>query len=171
MSDSHPLRHASVAFLLAQVGAAAARQFSKALEPLQLAPSDAGIMRLLARSPGVSQQELAKRLDMHASRLVGVIDALEKRGLLHRKPNEADRRVYSLHLSPAGQQALAAIAEVARSHNESVCSALGETERDQLRATLEKIAAHMGLQTGVHPGYRDLGEKKVPAKEQQPDSQ
>jgi DNA-binding MarR family transcriptional regulator len=157
MSDYLSGRHVSVAFLLTQVGSGAAKKFAKALEPLQFAPSDAGILRLLVRSPGISQRELATRLDMHASRLVGVIDGLEKRGLVTREANAEDRRVYSLHLSAAGHEALAAIGAVARAHNEEICSGLTDAERAQLGAVLLKVADRLGLQQGIHPGYSDLG--------------
>ena len=153
-------KHGPVSFLLAQVGAIAARQFANALEPLKFAPSDAGILRLLSRSPGMSQQELAKKLEMHASRLVGVIDALEQRGLVAREPNPEDRRLYALHLTDAGTEALAAIGVVARKHNEAICAGLNEMEREQLPAILEKIAAAQHLTAGVHPGYRDMGERR-----------
>ncbi len=160
MSESRLGKHAPVAFLLAQAGAGAARQFAQVLEPLKFTPPDAGILRLLGRSPGLSQQDLAKRLDMHASRLVGVIDALEKRGLVAREPNPEDRRVYALRLTDAGREALAAIGHVARAHNEEICSGLSDAEREQLRALLEKIAGRLNLRPGIHPGYRDLGKRK-----------
>jgi DNA-binding MarR family transcriptional regulator len=159
MSDSHRGRFIPVAFLVAQVGAGAARQFAKALEPLHFVPADAGILRLLSRSPGVSQQDLAKRLDMHASRLVGVIDALEKRGLVAREPNPQDRRLYALQLTDAGHKALAAIGNAAHAHNEAICSDLSEAEREQLGAMLERIAGQLHLSPGVHPGYADMGKR------------
>jgi DNA-binding MarR family transcriptional regulator len=157
MPDLHHGKFVPIAFLLAQVGAGAARQFAKLLKPLQFAPYDAGILRLLSRSSGISQQYLARQLDMHASRLVGLIDALEQRRLVAREPNPTDRRVYSLRLTEQGQEALGAIGAAARAHNEAICACLTDTEREQLEATLEKIASTLGLRPGVHPGYRDLG--------------
>ena len=162
MPDSHSGRFIPVAFLLTQVGSGAARKFAKALEPLNFTPPDAGILRLLAPSPGLSQRELAAQLDMHASRLVGVIDTLEKRGLVAREPNATDRRVYSLHLTNAGREAMGVIGAAARTHNEDICTGLSEAEREQLGAVLEKIAARLGLRPGVHPGYRDLGKRGAP---------
>jgi DNA-binding MarR family transcriptional regulator len=156
MSSPQSAQHASVAFLLAQVGASAAREFTKALTPLNFSPPEAGILRLLGRSPGIIQQELAKRLDMHASRLVAVIDELEKRGLVARETNPADRRVYSLRLTQTGIDALAAIGAVARTHNEAICNGLDDSERLQLAALLGKIAEQQGLTPGVHPGYQEL---------------
>jgi DNA-binding MarR family transcriptional regulator len=150
----------SVAFLMAQVGARAAQEFTQLLAPLKLAPSDAGILRLLKHSPGISQQDLARALDMYASRLVAVIDALESRGLVARKPNPSDRRLYSLHLTSAGDEMLRSIGQAARSHNELMCSGLTAAECAQLAALLQRIAERHGLKPGIHPGYRDLGSPK-----------
>jgi DNA-binding MarR family transcriptional regulator len=147
----------TVAFLLAQVGGRAAQEFAKALTPLKLAPPDAGILRLLSLSPGVSQQELARCLGMHASRVVAVIDAMEQRGLVVREPNLSDRRLYSLQLSEAGRATIGAISRVARAHDERFCAALSEAERGQLRGLLEKLASKHKLAPGIHPGYRTLG--------------
>src|ERR1700761_4457901 len=90
------------AFLLAQVGAYAATQFAERLAALQLGPPDAGILRLLRMAAGISQQELSARLGFHPSRLVAMLDNLEKRKLVERRPNPEDRRLYSLHLTKDG---------------------------------------------------------------------
>jgi DNA-binding MarR family transcriptional regulator len=146
----------AVAFLLSQVGARSAQEFARLLEPLKLSPADAGILRLLRQSPGISQQQLAKTLGMHASRLVAIIDTLESRKLVARAPNPEDRRLYSLRLTTRGTDTLADIGNIARTHNELLCSGLKTTEAEQLAALLQKIAATQGLTPKVHPGYKDL---------------
>ena len=153
--DSGPRR--SAAFLLVQVGARAAQEFARLLEPLQLTPPDAGILRTLGQSPGISQQELANRLGMHASRLVAILDTLEEHGLLFRKTDAEDRRVYRLELTEAGHDALHAIGLAARAHNEVMCAGLDDAERTQLGNLLERIADRHGLVPGVYPGYKTLG--------------
>ena len=145
-----------VAFLLAQVGAHSAQEFARLLEPLKLTPADAGIVRLLRQSPGISQQQLAKTLGMHASRLVAILDALESRKLVARAPNPEDRRLYSLRLTARGTDTLAEIGNLARTHNELMGSGLKTAEVEQLAALLQKIAAAQGLTPKVHPGYKDL---------------
>jgi DNA-binding MarR family transcriptional regulator len=146
----------SIAFLLAQVGARAAQEFAKSLAPLKLTPADAGILHLLSHSPGISQQDLARKLDMHASKLVAVIDALEEKALAVREANAQDRRIYSLRLTDAGEEKLRAIGEVARAHNEAICFGLDPAERAALSGLLQRIAARHELTPGVHPGYKDL---------------
>jgi DNA-binding MarR family transcriptional regulator len=151
------------AFLLAQVGAHAASQFAGRLSVLELAPADAGILRLLRINAGISQQELAGRLRIHPSRLVAILDNLEKRSLIERRANPEDRRLYSLHLTGTGTEMLEQIGQVARQHQQALCSALTAEEREQLTQLLQKLAADQGLTPGVHPGYQTLGHS--PAKE------
>src|ERR1700730_4531584 len=106
------------AFLLAQLGAHAASQFAERLGVLDLTPADAGILRLLRVAAGPSQQELAARLQIHPSRLVAILDNLEKRGVVERRPNPEDRRLYSLFLTRDGVEVLEKIGKVAREHQE-----------------------------------------------------
>ena len=145
------------AFLLAQLGAHAAAQFAEKLKVINLSPSDAGILRLLRMAAGLSQQELANRLGVHPSRLVALLDNLQKRGFIERRPNPDDRRLYSLHLTNAGTEALARTGKVAREHQDALLAALNIEERETLGALLLRIADQQGLTPGVHPGYRQMG--------------
>lgn len=145
------------AFLLAQLGAHAASQFAERLRVLDLAPSDAGILRLLRREAGLSQQELAAKLKIHPSRLVAMLDNLEKRGFVERRANPDDRRLYSLHLANGGEEVLGRIGRLAREHQQALLSTLNNEERETLAALLLRIADQQGLVRGVHPGYQRLG--------------
>ena len=149
------------AFLLAQIGAHAASRFAERLTILELSPPDAGILRLLRMSAGISQQTLSARLQIHPSRLVALLDNLEKRNLIERKPNPDDRRLYSLHLTKDGVEILERIGKVAREHQDALLAALDGEERDRLTALLQKIADEQGLTPGVHPGYRGLGKAEA----------
>ena len=153
-----------IAFLLSQIGGRSAQEFARLLTPLSLAPSDAGILRLLRHSEGISQQSLAQKLNVHASRLVALIDGLETRGLVVREPNATDRRLYSLKLTSKGGEVLRSIGELAREHNKLMCAGLSAGECEQLELLLQKIAEIQGLSPGVHPGYKELGKarSKIP---------
>jgi len=148
------------AFLLAQLGAHAASQFAERLGVLELTPADAGILRLLRAEAGLSQQELAGRLRIHSSRLVAILDNLERRGFVDRRANPDDRRLYSLHLIQGGEETLEKIGRVAREHQEALLSSLSGEERNTLATLLLRIADQHGLVRGVHPGYQRLGRPK-----------
>lgn len=149
-------RPTSISFLLTQIGTYAASRFAVRLGPLELLPQHAGILRMLGQNTGISQQELAVRLDMHASRLVALVDTLEKRGLVERQSSATDRRVHALHLTEAGRHMLKELGAIAREHDKAMCEGLSPEERAQLFSLLERIAQRQGLARGVHPGYRTL---------------
>ena len=158
-----PSSKIGLAFLLSQVGARSAQEFARLLLPLGLSPADAGILRLLRQSPGISQQQLAETLGMHASRLVAILDVLETRELIARAPNPEDRRLYSLHLTARGTEMLGEIGRLARTHNDLMCSGLKASEAEQLAALLQKVATAQGLTPKVHPGYKELGKNSKKA--------
>lgn len=160
-SQSHPeqKRRGSTAFLLAQIGARAATQFGERLNNLRLARPHAGILRLIGLTPGLSQQELARRLAILPSQLVALLDELEERGFIERRQDATDRRTYALHLTASGRDVLEQIGRIAREHDDAICAALNVQERQQLTTLLGRIAEQQGLTPGVHPGYRALGRK------------
>src|SRR5262249_12123566 len=102
----------------------------------------------------------AKHLGMFPSRMVLVLDELERSGFVERKPSARDRRTYALHLTARGEAKLEAIGRIAREHQEALCAALNPGEREMLATLLSRIAEQQHLTEGVHPGYRKLGRGK-----------
>ena len=141
-----------VAFLLAQIGAAAAARFAEKIKPLGLTPPQAGLLRLIASSTDASQQELAAQLGTAPSRVVGYLDDLEQRGIVSRQPGP-DRRVNRVSLTTAGRTLLAELTATARGHEADITAALTATQRNDLRVHLAAIADSLDLSVGVHPGY------------------
>ncbi|WP_374231364.1 MarR family winged helix-turn-helix transcriptional regulator [Pseudonocardia sp. DR1-2] len=144
---------AGSAFLLAQLGAHAAARFAERVAELDLTAPQTGLLRAVATGPGRSQQELAGYLGMPPSRLVALVDGLAARGLVERRRNPDDRRLYALHPTAEGERMLGRVAEVARAHDDELLAALDPAERETLRELLARIAGHQGLTPGVHPGY------------------
>lgn len=140
-------------FLLAQLGAHAAAQFGQRLSTLQLDPPHAGILRAVGAAEGLSQKALAERLGIVPSRLVDLLDELAQRGLIERRDDRDDRRVYALHLTGQGALALESIARVGREHQQALLASLNARERETLTTLLRRIAEQQGLTPGVHPGF------------------
>ena len=115
---------------------------------------------MLSANPGLSQQALGAILGILPSRLVILVDELEKRGFVERRDTPDDRRSYALHLTGKGKRMLDDIGRVAREHDAAVCAALNEKEREQLASLLGRIAKEQGLTPGVHPGFKRLGRSK-----------
>ena len=149
------------AFLLAQLGAHAAARFGERLEAVDLLPAHAGVLRILAASPAITQQALAVALNTLPSRLVALIDEMEEKGLVERRANEADRRRYALHLTKKGEATLHAVERIAREHQKTLLAALSEEEQQRLGELLQRVADQQGLIPRVHPGYAQLPLRKT----------
>jgi DNA-binding MarR family transcriptional regulator len=154
---SKPVRGRSApAFLLAQVGAHAAAKFAERLRAIELVPAHAGILRILAATPAITQQALAAALGTLPSRLVAMVDELESKGLVERQSDDNDRRRYALRLTEKGTAMLQAIGRIAREHQQALLAALSEEEQRQLAGLLQRVGDEQGLLKGVHPGFATL---------------
>ncbi|MEU8433827.1 MarR family transcriptional regulator [Streptomyces sp. NPDC029216] len=154
--NESPARRGGAAFLLAQLGAHGAQLFAQRIAELDLTPAQAGLLRLLASTPGRSQRELADDLGMPASRFVPFADELEERGLIERRRNTTDRRLYALHLTDKGLELFAQLRKAGAAHEQELCQGLSPDEHQQLIGLLGRIAEQQQLTPGVHPGYRSL---------------
>jgi DNA-binding MarR family transcriptional regulator len=67
------------------------------------------ILVRLERQPGISQNEMAALCEVEPITVGRLVDRLEARGLIERRPDPTDRRVRRLHLLPAAQAVLAEI--------------------------------------------------------------
>lgn len=72
------------------------------LRPLGVTVQMCGVLNVLAAGP-VSQQALGEQLGIDRTTVVELIDELERNGIAVRARNPADRRSYSLHLTPRGR--------------------------------------------------------------------
>src|SRR5215468_10726085 len=102
---THPTG-ASVGFMLSTLGHAISRRFLRALEPLELHPREFAVLRAVKAKDGQSQQMLADQLHIPPSRIVAIVDELESRRLVERRPDPQDRRLRTLYLTRRGQTLL-----------------------------------------------------------------
>src|SRR4051794_36576196 len=87
------------------------RAFGATAAELDLAPAQAMALQELESERPLSMNELAKRLRCHPSNITGLVDRLEARGLVERRPDPRDRRVKGLALTPTGQRVRAKLAQ------------------------------------------------------------
>jgi MarR family transcriptional regulator for hemolysin len=84
--------------------------------------------------------------------VVALDDELERRRLLRRRGDPADRRVRSLHLTLDGRTMVQRLAELSVEHESWLCVGLEEREYEQLFGLLRKAAAGLKLSDTVHSG-------------------
>src|SRR5271170_539745 len=82
----------------------------RVLKPLGVTRSQWWVLAFLSRADGMSQVALAEELDLGKVALGGLIDRLEKTGLVSRRPDDDDRRVKRVFLTKRAEANSLAIA-------------------------------------------------------------
>jgi DNA-binding MarR family transcriptional regulator len=142
----------TLAFLLSQVGIHASRQFAERIEAAGLNPPLFRVLNLVDAAEGRSQQAIGKAIEVPASRMVALVDELEQRGLVERRPDPADRRVRALYLTAKGRKTLTRGREIAGQHEAELTRGLEATDRKRLLDLLQKMVDAQAIGRGVHPG-------------------
>lgn len=113
--------------------------FTVAAASENLTASQGKTLNVLRRGPA-SMSTLATTLTCDASNMTGIVDRLEKRGLVRREPSPSDRRVKNVLLTEEGEEVI----DVIRGKmNKTLAglSRLSEQEQDTLYALLERAFA------------------------------
>lgn len=147
-SPERPFR--SVGFTISTTGYAIAAQFRERLAPFGLEPREFALLRSVAASEGDSQQAIGERMKIAPSRMVAFVDSLERRGLLERRQNPADRRARALFLTDEGRDLLGRAFQVSVEHERTLTQDLTSAEREQLLELLARVGDHVGIPRGVH---------------------
>ncbi|MGW7366439.1 MarR family winged helix-turn-helix transcriptional regulator [Streptomyces sp. NPDC054841] len=82
--------------------------FTAAAARMKLTASQGRTLSVLRHGPA-AMRVLAETQACDASNMTGVVDRLEKRGLVRREPSPGDRRVKNVVITPEGEHAIDAI--------------------------------------------------------------
>jgi MarR family transcriptional regulator, transcriptional regulator for hemolysin len=97
------------------------------------------ILIWLERQPGISQKELAELLEVEPITVARLIDRLEARGMVERRPDPRDRRIWRLHLLPPAHETLREIERHRAEILASVAQGLDETTLETMTDALLKM--------------------------------
>ena len=115
--------------------------FLKSFADMRIRPVDYSILRLIQANPGVRQGQLAEGLGIKRANMVGLLHALEERGLIDRSAIAGDRRANALHLTVSGRSFVSRMQKIWARHERRVVDLIGgPAEKEHLIALLQKIA-------------------------------
>jgi len=154
MTDARPIEPPAhgIGFFLSTLGYHSHAVWAERLAPLGLDTRQANLLLQVAAARGQSQLAFARALRIPPSRVVSLVDQLERRRLIGRRGDPSDRRVRTLHLTPQGEKMVRRLADVVVAHEEGLCAGLEPDEREQLLRLLRKTTAALGLSESVHSG-------------------
>jgi DNA-binding MarR family transcriptional regulator len=97
------------------------------------------IMSLLAQKDGRPFKELADALACRRATITGIVDTLEKKGLVQRAPHPSDRRSTLAWLTGAGQRLLDSTPGLEKTYS-GCCDVLSPTELHDLNRLLKQLS-------------------------------
>ncbi|WP_320781919.1 MarR family winged helix-turn-helix transcriptional regulator [Streptomyces sp. CRN 30] len=114
-------------------------EYEEAAAGHALTGAQARLLSLLSLEP-LPMRRLARKLKCEPSNVTGIVDRLEARGLVQRRPDPNDRRVKLAAATPEGRQVAKGLRESLDFAREPL-AALSEEERLGLRELLRKMLA------------------------------
>ncbi|MFH9015227.1 MarR family winged helix-turn-helix transcriptional regulator [Streptomyces sp. NPDC017943] len=120
--------------LIGEVVARFHEDYESAAAEHALTGAQARLLSLLCLEP-LPMRRLAQRLKCEPSNVTGIVDRLEARGLVERRPAPADRRVKVAAATPEGRRVARSLRESLRFAREPLAG-LSEDERVALRNAL-----------------------------------
>jgi DNA-binding MarR family transcriptional regulator len=100
------------------------RYYNKRLIPYGLSVPKALLLFEIAPGNGENPKSLATKLDLENSSMTGLLDRLEKKNLIERRPDPEDRRGILIFLTPAGVAARENIKSQVEELDRKLCEAL-----------------------------------------------
>lgn len=153
-----PVAPKVVGFLLSQLGYETARRFGLLMAEVELEPRQFAVLRTIGAYEGQTQNAVGELFRIPPSSMVALVDHLESRGLVERRPHPSDRRSRTLHVTTSGKEVLKRAMELAMSLETTICQGISGEERARLLDLLSRIMGNFGLAPGTHPGATGSGE-------------
>ena len=131
-------RH-SLAFLLSHIFREMRHVLSRRLERHGVTPPQYGVMMLLHHARHVSLTEIARHATKDAPTVCRIIDRLERRGIVRRDKDEADRRCLLIGLTEHGETLAEACHSIGDELEQALLAGLSAREVQTLRALLGRV--------------------------------
>lgn len=127
---------ASPGYLFSHVARLLRQRVEAALAPVELTLYEYVTLRLIALDAPLSQGMLGETYGIDRTTMVAIVDRLEKRELMARQRDPADRRRYNLKLSARGRKLLARAQRLAQHEQKAFLSPLPEAEWEKVRQAI-----------------------------------
>jgi MarR family transcriptional regulator, transcriptional regulator for hemolysin len=143
----------SFAFLLSDAARLLRRRFDARARALGVTRAQWQVLLSLSRLEGINQAGLADRLEVETITLCRMIDRLSEAGLVERRADAADRRVWRLHLTAAAWPIIERMRGIAADVMDEALGVMPEGDRSQLNDLLEAVRSNLSVRAPVAAQY------------------
>lgn len=101
--------------------------------------------------PGISQSDLAERMNISGPALVGILDGLSRLGMIERRESTEDRRVNEIHLTDSAQPVVATISKQVADVRAYLLEDVSDAEMRTVLSVLERIERRIDSASSIKP--------------------
>jgi DNA-binding MarR family transcriptional regulator len=101
------------------------------------------VLIMLSRVDGPTQSDLAEMLDVERITLCRMVDRLAEAGMVERRADPSDRRVWRLHLTERATPVVDELSAIANEMEEDMLEPLSAEQRELLTNLLTTVRDHM----------------------------
>lgn len=141
--DSYVTETDEIVFLVEEVPRKLRKLFDASTAKFGLSRTQWRALAYIFRSPGLTQTELAKRLDLERASVGHVIDQLEKAEYVARRSIEGNRRVWTLHLLPRAIEILPSLRVEADAIYARLLSGISDRELAAIKMLLATMSGNL----------------------------
>jgi DNA-binding MarR family transcriptional regulator len=123
-------------------------QIGRLLRPLNVSAAGGLVLGILRDRGPMSPSELGERLIVTRATVTGLVDSLERRGLVQRTANPADRRSVIVGITAAGLEVLQQVRTLVHHKEKAWMSALADSE----------LRAYIDLQHRIQESLDEAGD-------------
>ncbi|WP_099467947.1 MarR family winged helix-turn-helix transcriptional regulator [Konateibacter massiliensis] len=102
-------------------------------------PGQDTLLQLVNTEPGLSQKDLAKKLNIQPPTVAVSIKRMEKAGWLKKEMDAGDKRISRIYITDKGQNALKKVKDKTKELNEVLFNGISEEEKCLLRRILIQL--------------------------------
>jgi DNA-binding MarR family transcriptional regulator len=133
----------SLGYLLRRLQLAYKQHFLREARSNVVQPRYVGAMYVIGLNPGVTPSQMRAALGLDAVQTALMLNALEERGLIVRRPSATDGRSRAVHLTAAGRRMFGKLQVVAaRVEQDFISARLTQQEAAQLISLMTRLLSH-----------------------------
>ena len=129
----------SLGFLMNRTARGMKRALDAKLFDYELTATQYIVLIRMYEEDGISLTELGERLYLDNPTLTGIIDRMERDGLLQRMRDDIDRRVVNVYLTPKGKLLRYEIEHLAEKTDDDIWKGFSESEKNEMLNYIERI--------------------------------
>lgn len=148
-------------FLLTDTARMLRKLIDRRLQPFGLTRAQWAVLAMLASRDGVSQSDLAEELEIEKSTVGRLIDHVEARGWIERRPMASDRRLWRVHLTEQARPLIERVTQVILATRTEMLRGLTVEQQRQLSDALALVKSNLS-------GALDSETQKTPAQMNEP---